>query len=142
MEIDWTDPKAKVSKYFSVKECLYLPTWSRMANESDGLDDIIKKNLQSLCHAMDEVREYFDKPITVHVTYRPDAYNKLIGGAPKSKHVQGMAMDFSIKGLTCDEVRKSFKDNNLLELWGMRCEDLPGSSWTHLDIGGKGFFKP
>lgn len=130
--IDWTNPKVKISKYFTVKEALYLPSWNRLANESDGLTDEIKNNLVILFNKLDKVREYFQKSINVHVTYRPEEYNKLIGGAPMSAHKIGKACDFDISGMNCDEVRNKIMDNSLLDIWNLRMEHLDGSNWIHL----------
>lgn len=145
--IDWTNPDQKVSKYFTVREMIYLPTWKRMANESDGLNDQIKANLIGLAQKMDTVREYFNKPINVHVTYRPLEYNKAIGGALHSAHSDGQAMDFDIMGMTCDDVRFQLVNEKLLDKWEMRCEKAPGSNWVHLDYrelkpGGNRYFIP
>jgi uncharacterized protein YcbK (DUF882 family) len=145
--IDWSDPKAKISRLFVVKEALNLPQWKRIAEEKDGLDDQIKQNLVQLFEKIELVRAYFGKPIIVHCAYRPPEYNKLVKGASKSAHVQGMAVDFHVQGMDCDEVRKMMVDNGKLDEWGMRCEDMPGSNWVHLDIrepgsSGKRFFKP
>lgn len=135
-DIDWTDASIQITPHFSVKDALYLPTWSRLANESDGLNDEIKENIIALFNKMETVREYFgNNPINVHVTYRPPAYNKLIGGAANSNHMQGLAMDFDIAGISCDDVRTKIVDNKLLDLWDMRCENKPGSNWIHLDNG-------
>lgn len=148
--IDWTDPNSKVSKYFTVKEMIFLPTWNRLANESDGLNDTVKANLIDLAKTMDVVREYFNLPVKVHVAYRPTLYNKIIGGASKSAHIDGMAIDFHFVGLDCDAARKKINDNGLLETWQVRMEDishLSSRGWVHLDrrqppAGGKRFFKP
>lgn len=142
---DWTNPKEKVSKYFTVKECLWLPQWNRLANESDGLNEEIKANLIKLCMKMDLIREFVGEPINVHVTYRPEAYNALIHGAKGSVHIQGMAMDFDVQGLDCDAARAKLMSK--LDELELRMEDLPGSSWVHLDVsplklGGHRFFKP
>lgn len=146
-EINWTDLKCKVSNHFTVKEMLWLPSWGRLANEQDGLTDEIKTNLVNLANQMDIVREYFNLPIHVHVTYRPVEYNKAIGGALHSYHSMGGAMDFDIVGMSCDDVRKQIVDNNMLETWQMRCEDMLHGNWIHLDIkplspGGNRYFKP
>ncbi len=146
-QIDWTNPACKVSKFFMVHEMLYLPTWKRLANESDGLNDEIKNNLIVLAQKMDIVREYFNKPVNVHVTYRPLEYNKAIGGALNSAHSEGKASDFDIMGMTCDEVRYALINNDLLKEWSMRCEKNPGSNWVHLDYrdlkpGGNRYFIP
>ena len=129
--IDWKDGSSKVSKYFTVKECLWLPQWNRLANDTDGLTSQIKANLVNLCQKMDVVREFFGQSINVHVTYRPEAYNTLVKGAKASSHVQGMAMDFHVSGIDCDDARAKLEGQ--LNALDMRMEKLPGGNWVHLD---------
>jgi hypothetical protein len=61
-----------------------------------------------------------------------------------SAHTLGMAVDFSVATLKADEVRELLKPE--LERLKIRMEDLPGSTWVHIDTrepGGSGrFFKP
>lgn len=136
----------KISKYFSWNEALWLNKWGRLATEEDGLTDDIKSNLERLFHRMDFIREAVGSPIIVHVAYRPQKYNELVAGAPKSSHMKGMACDFHVKGQDCDAVRKLILEKNLLATHGLRMEDNPGSNWIHIDTrfpskGGR-FFKP
>lgn len=128
--MNWTDPDQRISKYFTVEEALWLPTWSRMATEEDGLDDEIKSNLIDLFDHMDEVRAHLRKPINVHVAFRPVEYNELIGGAHNSMHTLGKAVDFDC-GEECDFTR--FKLSGMLHNFGMRMEKNPGKGWVHLD---------
>ena len=144
-KIDWTDPSAKVSNHFTVKDCLWLPQWKRLATEEDGLADYIKKNLINLCKQMDHIVDLVGKPPKVHVTYRPEEYNILVKGAPNSGHKYGQAMDYSFPGMTCDDVRKMILINGMLEKLDLRMEDLPGSNWIHNDtcsVKYRRFFKP
>jgi len=145
MAINWSDPNQRLSKYFTVKEAIWLPQWNRMATEKDGLGPVQKDNLIKLLRIMDDVRAACNRPVIVHVAFRSYSYNKLIGGAPLSSHVQGMAIDFHVKDMPCDDVRAFLLPK--LESMGLRMEDLVGSSWVHLDIrpvtkGGVRFFKP
>ncbi len=137
--IDWTNPVDKVSNHFSVKECLWLPQWGRMANESDGLTDDVKTNLILLCDALDTVRDYFGVPMNVHCMFRPTLYNALVKGAKSSAHLIGSACDFDVSGKTCKEAQDKILSNKKLEIWMMRMEDntkggtvLP--TWIHLDL--------
>lgn len=143
--MNWSDPNAKIANNFTMKEALWLPQWNRMATEKDGLGPQQKANLIAVFKVMDTIRSILNKPITVHVAYRSYSYNKLIGGAARSSHVEGMAVDFSVKGMSCDAVRAILVPR--LEELQIRCEDLPGSNWVHIDIrqvgvGGRRFFKP
>lgn len=145
--INWEDPKSRISKFFIVGEAIFLPKWTRLANVGDGLTIDAKHNIESfLVEKMDVVREMLDKKIHVHICYRPQAYNALVGGAERSAHMaldNCAAIDFHVDGMTCDEVRAFL----LPELDGLdlRMENKPGSSWVHLDnkptFGRERFFK-
>jgi uncharacterized protein YcbK (DUF882 family) len=135
------------SKYFSWEELLWLPTWGRCAEEKDGLNDDVRTQLVLLADKMDQVRDYFNAPINVHVAFRPPEYNKFIGGAPDSAHMYGMACDFDVKGLDCDSARDKIINAGLLASLSMRMEKRPGSNWIHLDFravpeGGNRYFLP
>ena len=145
--IDWTNPNDKISQYFTVREALWLPQWNRLTTEADGLTKEIKWNIMEAALLMDIVRAALETPVVVHCWYRPTAYNKLVGGASKSAHTEGKAIDFSITTNDCDYVRDKILKLNLLETYELRMEDLPGSNWVHLDTrapgpSGKRFFKP
>lgn len=146
MSIDWTNDKTKISRYFTVKEAIYLPTWARIANETE-LTDIVKANLITIFTKLDEIREVFGAPINIHCALRPPAYNKQINGAVNSSHISGKAIDFHIEGYNCDEARAKILSLGLLATLKLRMEDLPGSSWIHIDTRNpseeaRRFFKP
>lgn len=130
--VNWNDVHSRVSKHFTVKECLWLPSWNRIANETDGLNDNIKNNLIILCTNMDKIREFLDASVNVHVTYRPAAYNKQIGGSLNSAHIKGLAMDFDV-GDNCDVTRNKILQTDLLDKYDMYMENKPGSGWVHLN---------
>lgn len=143
--IDWFDPKCMVSRHFSVKECLWLPQWGRLACFDDGLSEEIKTTLIKTSLVMDEVREILSCPMNVHSFYRPAIYSKLIGGTINDVHVKGKAIDFDCAPeMTCDEVKQFLMPQ--LESFGIRMEDSgKGSLWVHLDtqeVGHARFFKP
>lgn len=132
MSIDWTDPNDKVSKYFTVKECIWLPKWLRLADDKE-LTEEVKANLIKLCYIMDDIRDFIGKPLRSHVAFRPEEYNKLVGGAKNSMHKFGRAMDFSVSGMLCDDVRKLLEPK-LID-FNIRMENLPMSNWVHIDTG-------
>lgn len=134
----------KISKYFTYKEVLWCPQWKRCANESDGLSDEIIENLKVFLAQIDEIRDFFGKPIRVHCCYRPKEYNKLVKGAVNSAHIHGKAIDFDVSE-NCDVVRKKLEKSGLLEKLGLRMENNVGGNWVHLDnnpvpVGGNRIF--
>ena len=58
--------------------------------------DTVKYDKQ-IVTALEAARLFFDVPITVSSAYRPADYNKKVGGATKSYHVYGKAVDHYCK---------------------------------------------
>ena len=121
-----------ITGHFTWKEALFLPTWNRLAEASDGLNDEVKANLVKVFTVLESIRAMFgDKPISIHCAYRPSAYNIAIGGASRSAHTEGKAIDFSIAGISCDDVR--IKLVSELDKLLIRMEHLDKSTWIHID---------
>ncbi len=94
----------------------------------------IYANLITLCQRLEEARKKLGKPMVITSGYRTPSHNKAVGGAPKSYHLKGMAADFTVPGMSPQEVQKA------LEWWQGGMEYAP--TWTHLDTGPKRRFKP
>lgn len=58
-------------------------------------DEWIQARLQPLCTLLDIVRQEHGGPIVVVSGYRTPAYNRRIGGAAKSRHVEGDGVDIA-----------------------------------------------
>ncbi len=145
--IDWSNPKSKISKYFTVGEATYLPRLKIYYFPTD----IEKENIVNLATVLDEVREFLDKPFNVDIWIRPTVvvqgktidYNALVKGATNSAHKYGNAVDLQVADMTAQQVRDALKDK--LEGWHLRMED--GVAWNHFDNrlvppGGKRIFIP
>jgi hypothetical protein len=153
-DIDWSDPTAKISDNFTVKECTFLPSWGVFHKPSDTEKD----NILKLAEKMEIIREFLGgNSVNTHCWMRPKSvncdvprfhgknYNLYEHGAPSSYHIYGMAIDFSVSRITCNEVRDHLRPK--LEEYGIRMEDKPDAGWVHVDIGtvppgGRRFFKP
>lgn len=83
-----------ISKHFKIKEYAC----------KDGSDMILID--PQLVLILQQIRDYFGKPITINSAYRTASYNKKIGGTTNSRHVKGMAADISVKGISPAEVAK------------------------------------
>lgn len=138
MAIDWSDPKAKISQFFTVKEALWLPSWEVLHVPSETEKEEILKTAQK----MDLIREYLERPIIIHCWIRPKNanvpkskwharnYNAFVGGAPGSAHIEGKAVDFHAAKMTCGEVRQLLQSK--LSEFDIRMEDIEGN-WVHID---------
>lgn len=63
---------------------------------------------------LEKLREIIGKPININSGYRSESYNKRVGGASDSQHVKGNAIDFSIKGMSTQQIYDVIKKNNFL----------------------------
>lgn len=127
-EIDWSNPKCKITARFSVKEALYLPSWGVMHVPSEDEKAAIKSVAEQVTKAVDWLESKLGKkcPVNVHVWMRPSQasipgsqwdgkdYNRYIyetqvwkdlspeekakKTVPNSPHKTGHAIDFNIIG--------------------------------------------
>ena len=130
--------------HFTWHEALWLPQLS--THSQPNIEE--QTNIIYLALRMEKVRALFNAPIRVHCWHRPFGYNQSVGGAPKSAHITGRAVDFHIEGLAgttgCAEARAIILPH--LETLGLRMENQQGP-WIHLDTKpvpphGKRFFRP
>jgi len=99
------------------------------------INEEVFNNLLELADNMQLIRDYLGASITVNSGYRSPNYNKVIGGASGSKHKLGQACDFTVKGMTpeqvADRVEELIKDSTILQ-GGLGRYD----TFTHYDIRG------
>lgn len=57
-------------------------------------------NVQELAQNLQVLRDDIGEPVRVNSGYRTPAYNKKIGGAPKSQHTLAKAADITAKSFT------------------------------------------
>ena len=140
--VNWAMPDGKLSKYFTVKEALWLNSWSKMALP----DAEQRENIYRMALKMDEIRAFLGVPLHVTSWLRPEEYNAFIGGAKRSHHMKGLAVDFVSRRMTAEAMRQKLLPK--LEELGIRMEDnkhIGKGNWVHVDLGdviSKRFFKP
>jgi len=88
--------------------------------------------LEPLCDMLERIRIEFAKPIKISSGYRTLNYNRKIGGAQASQHMQGRAADIFIPGVNPSALYnriKSLHSQGLIILGGI------GSypTFTHID---------
>lgn len=89
-------------------------------------------NVLRIADTMQEIRELFgNRPITVTSWYRDPVSNRRVGGASRSRHLTGGAVDFRISGVSPAEVQR-----RLDPWWGSRGGLASASSFTHIDNRG------
>lgn len=86
--INWSDPKQKISKYFTVGEVTKGDP--RRIPKSGSQNE---RNILALARELDKVRSDWNAPIVVTSWFRPVDVNRAVGGAPNSFHITGQAAD-------------------------------------------------
>lgn len=80
-------------KYFTLNELTASATAKRKGIDNTP-DATVRANLTALvANILDPLREAYGKPIVVSSGYRSPKLNKAVGGAAKSQHVTGQAVD-------------------------------------------------
>lgn len=82
-----------------------------MANKRapDNIKLVITPGMIRHAQKMQQLREWYNKPLNVSSWYRSIRFNSQIGGAKNSPHLRGMATDILLPGLT-DKQRKNFAE--------------------------------
>lgn len=100
---------------------------TRIPTDKGVVDGIFK-----IAEAMEEVRSLLgDRPIKVNSWYRDPVTNRLVGGASRSRHLSGDALDFVVKGMSPAQVYAK-----LNPWWGARGGLASSSVFTHIDARG------
>jgi N-acetylmuramoyl-L-alanine amidase len=94
------------------------------------------KNIVPTLRIVDDLRESFGKPCRILSSYRSPDYNKTVGGAPLSQHMEFRALDIAFEGVSPQraydrliEWRKAGRFAGGLGLY-------PSSGFVHIDTRG------
>jgi hypothetical protein len=100
----------------------------------------VKANIMRLIENLNVLREVVGAPIAITSGYRSPAHNATIGGAKESKHMEGMAADFQVAGMTPKQVHSKIealiKEGKMHDGGLGLYERATGrGGWIHYDIG-------
>ncbi|NET54332.1 MAG: DUF882 domain-containing protein, partial [Merismopedia sp. SIO2A8] len=99
----------------------------RMPTSKDVVDNILR-----IADTMQDIRELFgDRPIKVTSWYRDPVSNRRVGGASRSRHLTGGAVDFYVSGVSPAEVQQ-----RLGPWWGSQGGLASAAGFTHIDNRG------
>lgn len=87
-----------LSKYFKRREFACKDGCGLGLNDNDVHPDLIE--------VLEEVREYFGKPVVINSGLRCETHNRRVGGAPRSQHLLGTAADIRVQGVEPSDVHK------------------------------------
>lgn len=81
-----------------------------------------------LLDILDDVREYFNAPVTINSACRCEKHNEEVGGSKGSQHKLGRAADIVVRGKTPEEVH-DYLDSKYPDSYGLGRY----STFTHID---------
>lgn len=93
-------------------------------------------NAVKMAEYLETLRTYFGKPINITSWLRVPSHNKRIGGASKSMHLTGVAVDFNVKGVPFDKNQMARLDK--FHVGGLARADYNKDGWAdfvHVDLG-------
>jgi uncharacterized protein YcbK (DUF882 family) len=91
----------------------------------------VVNGIVEIAKAMQEIREMRDRPIRVNSWYRDPATNRRVGGASRSRHLTGDAVDFVVRG---EHPYDTFDCLN--SWWGSKGGLASSTVFTHIDLRG------
>jgi putative chitinase len=102
-----------LSENFTLEEATFSETAVRMGIPNEPSPEQLE-NMKKAAEGMEAIRKLLGKPIRVSSWLRLPAVNQAIGGAPKSNHMDGWAIDFTCSGYgTPYEVAKALKESEI-----------------------------
>ena len=121
-----------MTPHFSLEEVTHSDTAKRLGIDNDvplGLMDNVKR----MCEKLEEVRSLFGKPIKITSFYRCPELNKKVGGSKTSAHMNGLACDFTVKGLAVEDAFSNIKSSKIT-FDQLILESSKTSTWIHLGV--------
>jgi len=116
----------KITKHFSLEEFACRDGTSYPENW-------ITSRLEPLCRVLEILRHDLGMPVSINSGYRTPSYNRKIGGARHSQHVNGAAADIAVVGHSSDLVHNSIL--NLHRTGAIKIGGLGNYvTFTHIDI--------
>jgi hypothetical protein len=123
-----------IPKHFKIEELVSLPVFTDMGQSAFSLFDT------RILITIDNIREYFGVPVIVN-DWSTGGKFSLRGfrndtdsvGAKYSQHRYGRAIDFDVKDMSADSVRKTILDNQNDERFQFINAMETGIDWVHID---------
>lgn len=115
---------------------------SEFVNTQDGNKMYLDQKFLRFVSMLEDFRIWYGRPMNITSGYRTVAFNKSVGGDPKSLHLQSLAVDFKLPWdfNRYPKARQNEFLNNIKNKWFELCdqEGIPGSviwydGWVHLD---------
>jgi uncharacterized protein YcbK (DUF882 family) len=120
-------------RYFSARELLWAPRWNKYHDEPEHMANIIHT-----ARLADAIRIGWGSGVRCNSAYRPLGYNREVGSADTSQHVQFRAMDLSpVHGDIEDFYRVAKSAVEAARRAGQVVGYGVYNTFIHIDVGGR-----
>jgi hypothetical protein len=120
----------RLTPNFDLEEFTRSQTASRHGIDNTPSGEVIS-NLIRVSRLLEDIRSMFDNsPIHISSGYRCPELNEKVGGSPKSQHLTGCAVDFTIQGVSLNEIMDTIIAS------GLEYDQLikEFSAWIHCSV--------
>ena len=123
-----------LSKHFTLAEAGRSQTAVRLGIDNRPPERFYGTLKETAIHILEPIRQWYGKPFSPNSWYRGPELNKAIGGAKKSQHMTGEAVDIELPGVPNIDLARWVKanlefDQLILEFWR---DDDPSAGWVHV----------
>lgn len=125
-----------MAKYFTVAEMLKSETADK--NKIKNTPSVeVEENIEELLEVLDDLREFYGKPIRISSGFRCTELNKLVGGSSTSAHVIGYAADLQPIGDTFENFKAEvlrWLDKSGVKFDQCIIEKSKSAQWVHFGL--------
>ncbi len=130
----------RLSPHFTLTEMTKSATAERLGIANEPTQAMIENMRRLATKILEPVRAEFGIPFAPTSGYREPQLNKAIGGAARSQHLTGEAVDFEVPGIANLIVARWIAanlrfDQLILEFWS---PGDPGAGWVHCSLKAAG----
>jgi hypothetical protein len=118
-----------LSEHFTLEELVASQLAARLRFDNRPGPDVLA-NLRRVAAVLEQVRALVGGPVLVSSGYRSPVVNAAVGGAKGSAHLQGLAADINVPGLTPRALAKLIRDSDI-QFDQLICE---GGAWVHIGL--------
>ncbi len=131
----------RLSSHFTLRELVQSQVATRRGIDNTPDAGVIE-NLKRVCEGvLEPVRAHFGFPYSPTSGYRSPALNRAIGGAPKSQHIRGEAVDLNLPGVANTVLARWIRDNIPFDQLILEFPDPddPAAGWVHCSLVASGY---
>ncbi|MBY0241765.1 MAG: DUF882 domain-containing protein [Burkholderiaceae bacterium] len=102
-----------LSEHFTLEELVASQLAARQRIDNRPTP-VVVENLRRVAGVLEQIRALVGKPVMVSSGYRSPALNKAVGGAPASGHLDGLAVDITVPGMTARELAAAIRHSGIV----------------------------